>query len=148
MANSYNQTYVHFVFSTKNRNPLIKPEFEKRLWAYIAGIGKQNGFHIITSGGMPDHAHILLELSKTMTIAETIQKIKGVSSKWINDKFYPNREFSWQKGYGAFSIGQSGLKNAIRYIQNQKKHHESKTFKKELKELLNIYNIDYDEKYL
>lgn len=148
MANSYNQTYVHFIFSTKKRKPLIKPDFEKRLWSYIAGIGKQNGFHVITSGGMPDHAHILLELSKTKTISQTIQKIKGSSSKWINDEFYPNREFSWQTGYGAFSIGRSGLKNAIRYIQNQKKHHEYKTFKEEFLELLNTYNVDYDEKYL
>ena len=98
MANSFTQVYIHFVFSTKNREPLIKPEFEKQLWAYIGGIGKQNETHIITCGGMPDHAHILLELSKTMSIAQTIQKIKGVSSKWLNDHHFPNRDFAWQVG--------------------------------------------------
>jgi putative transposase len=97
---------------------------------------------------MPDHAHILLELSKTMSIAKTIQKIKGVSSKWLNDNHFSNRKFAWQVGYGAFSIGHSGLDQAIRYIHNQKKHHEHKSFKEEFIELLQKYNIDYDERYL
>lgn len=148
MANSFNQTYIHFVFSTKNRKPLINPEFEKRLWAYIAGIGKQNGFNVITSGGMPDHAHILVELSKKLTISETVQKIKGPSSKWLNDEFFEHRDFAWQAGYGAFSIGQSGLKNAVRYIQNQKEHHAYKSFKEEFLTLLHAYNVKYDEQYL
>ena len=120
MANTYTQAYLHFIFSTKNRNALIKLEFEKKLWAYIGGIGKQNGTHIITCGGMPDHAHILLEQSKTITIAKTIQKIKRVSAKWLNDHHFPNRDFARQVGYGAFSIGHSGLKQTIRYIHNQK----------------------------
>jgi len=148
MANTYTQAYLHFIFSTKNRKALIKPEFENNLWAYIGGIGKQNGIHIITCGGMPDHAHILLEQSKTMTIAKTIQKIKGISSKWLNDHHFSDRDFAWQIGYGGFSIGHSGLKQAIRYIHNQKKHHEHKTFKEEYIELLQKYDVDYDEKYL
>lgn len=148
MAHSFNQVYIHFVFSTKHRKPLIKPEFEKQLWAYIGGIGKHNGFHIITCGGMPDHAHILLELPKTKTISQTIQKIKGVSSKWLNDHHFPLRNFAWQAGYGAFSIGHSGLKHAIRYIHNQKKHHKHKTFKDEYIDLLEKYNVKYDERYV
>ena len=148
MANTYTQAYLHCVFSTKNRRTLIKAEYEKKLWAYIGGIGKQNGIHIIACGGMPDHAHILLEQSKTITISKTIKKLKDVSSKWLNDHYFPNRDFAWQIGYGAFSIGHSGLKQAIRYIHNQKKHHRHKTFKEEYIELLKKYDIDYDERYL
>lgn len=148
MANSFQQIYIHYVFSTKNRKPLIKPVFEKRLWAYIGGIGREKRFPVIICGGMPDHLHLLVSLNASISISKTIKTIKANSSKWINDNFYEQRQFKWQSGYGAFSVSQSGLSSVNKYIQNQKRHHEQLSFKKEFVQLLKRYHIEYDEKYL
>ncbi|NBC65843.1 MAG: IS200/IS605 family transposase [Bacteroidetes bacterium] len=125
MANSYDQIYVHSIFSTKRRQSLILPHFEKRVWKYISGIGKQKGFPIIAIGGMADHLHVLISISPKISVSKTIQIIKGSSSKWINDNFYQERRnFQWQSGYSALSVSQSGLEKAIRYVRDQKSHHK------------------------
>jgi REP element-mobilizing transposase RayT len=148
MANSYLQVYIHYIFSTKNRKPLIKPEFEKKLFAYIGGIGRKMKTPVLVCGGMPDHIHLVVSLSGTKSVSKTIQEIKSNSSKWINENHVTQQKFAWQRGYGAFSLGQSGLKNATRYIQNQKEHHKHKTFKEEYIEFLERYKIEYDEQYV
>ncbi len=148
MANSFRQVYIHYVFSTKKREPLIKPKLEKKLYAYIGGIGRELKGPILACGGMPDHIHLVVSMSATKSVSKTIQVIKSNSAKWINEHHFNDKEFTWQRGYGAFSLGQSGLINAVRYIQNQKKHHKHKTFKEEYIQLLERYQIDYDEQYL
>lgn len=149
MGSSYHHSYTHFVFSTKHRKPLILPDYEKRLWSYICGIGKNNGYQIVSIGGVEDHLHILLSLSTTKSISKTIQEIKGNSSKWMNDTFYTvDRRFNWQKGYGSFFVCKSGIDKVEKYIQNQKEHHKKMTFKEEFKWFLDYYEIEYDERYL
>lgn len=148
MADSYRKVYIHYVFSTKQRQPIIKPEFEKKLWSYIGGIGREIKCPVLACGGMPDHVHLLISISSTSSISKTIQVIKANSSRWLNEMFFESNKFKWQAGYGAFSISQSGLKSAIRYIQNQKTHHEKMTFKEEYVRLLKKYNVEYNEKYL
>ncbi len=149
MANSYTQIYIHYIFSTKNREPLILPEYENRLWRYIAGIGKNHGIPVICAGGVADHLHLLVTISSTISVSKTIQLFKGNSSKWMNDIFYPDtREFQWQSGYGAFSVSHSGVEGVEWYIRNQKKHHEKMTFREEYIWFLNKYGIEYDERYL
>jgi len=148
MANSYTKIYIHFVFCTKYREPLIRPEFELRIWKYIGGIARSNNMNALRVGGVADHIHALISIPSTITIAKAIQLIKGGSSKWINDHFFEHRSFRWQKGYGAFSVSESGVPSVIRYIANQKKHHKTKTFKREYRALLEKYNVDYDERYV
>jgi len=142
MNQAFYQLYVHYVFSTKKRLPLIKPNFEKRLWAYIAGIGKKYGVHVIQAGGTADHIHLLVSMPPEMTIAKAIQLMKGNSSKWVNDTFYPaDRQFKWQTGYAAFSVGQSHLKKVKLYIINQKKRHQKMTYSEEYIKLMKVYKI-------
>lgn len=149
MANSYHQIYIHYIFSTKNRQPLIQSHFEKRLWKYIAGIGNHQGYPIISVGGMADHLHLLVSISPKISVSKTIQSIKGSSSKWINDNFYSQkRNFRWQSGYSAFSVSQSGLNATLSYIQNQKKHHKKMDFKVEYQGFLKKYEVKWDEKYI
>lgn len=140
MSHTYSSILIHYVFSTKERCPLIPAELKARLWPYIAGIARLNKFRAIAVGGMEDHAHALVSLPTTITIAKAIQLIKGGSSKWINDHLQ-NRSFAWQDGYAAFSIGVSQVDNTVRYIQNQEQHHAKMRFDEELLRMLERHGI-------
>src|SRR5689334_11649872 len=131
MAHSFTSSLFHCTFSTKDRRNLITPDLQDRLWPYIGGIARDNGMKALAVGGVEDHAHVLLSLASTMAIAKAIQLIKGGSSKWVHDEFPKHKDFAWQEGYGAFSIGISQRETTIVYIQNQREHHKKTTFKEE-----------------
>jgi putative transposase len=97
---------------------------------------------------MPDHVHILFGMRPGQSLPDLLQDIKGSSSKWINERMFIKGKFSWQEGYGAFSYGKSQLPQIIKYIENQREHHQKKTFLLEYKEFLDAFGIEYDEKYL
>jgi REP element-mobilizing transposase RayT len=111
----------HCVFSTKNRLPSIPPETKTRLWPYIGGIARTNNMKALAVGGMRDHIHLLLSLPPTITIAKAIQLTKAGSSKWMHEQ--GAKQFEWQVGYGAFTIGISQMLGTVNYIRNQAKHH-------------------------
>lgn len=119
---------------------LIPAELKHKLWPYIAGIARMNQFKAIAVGGMQDHAHVLLSLPTTITVAKAVQLIKGGSSKWINDHL-PDRSFVWQDGYAAFTAGISQLQTTIRYIENQERHHARMSFDEELVRMLERHGI-------
>lgn len=148
MANTFTQIYVHIVFSVKGRQNLIQKSWKDELHKYICGVvnGKEQKVYAI--GGMADHIHLLVSIKPTISISDLVRDIKANSSKWINEKQYVVGKFQWQEGFGAFSYGQSQLDIVITYINNQEQHHEQKTFKDEYIELLQRFNIIYDEKYL
>jgi len=148
MAQSLSQLYVHIVFSTKNRFPFIKEDIDDELYAYIGGIIKQYKGIPIMINGVSDHIHILSSLPRTISISKFIEEIKKNSSKWIKTKGNEYSNFSWQNGYGAFSVSSSKVDVVMKYIENQKNHHTKHGFKDELLLFLNEYNIEYDEKYL
>jgi REP-associated tyrosine transposase len=148
MANSYISCYLHVVFSTKGRVPSIDPDLQKRLWPYMGGIARENGIKALSIGGEADHAHLLLSLPATITIAKTAQLINGGSSKWIHDAFSDKRNFAWQEGYGAFSVNVSILEETIRYIERQKEHHRKKSFQEEYIGFLKKHGIEDDERYI
>jgi putative transposase len=140
MSHTYFSILVHCVFSTEERRSTIPAELKARLWPYMAGIARLNKFKALAAGGMQDHAHVLVSLPTTMTVAKAVQLIKGGSSKWINDHL-EKRSFSWQDGYSAFSIGVSHLENTIRYIDNQEQHHSKMGFDEELERMLERHGI-------
>ena len=148
MANTYTQIYLHIVFSVKGRQNLIQNKWKDELHKYICGITNGKEQKIYAIGGMPDHIHILVSIKPNMTISELVRDIKANSSKWINEKGLINGKFQWQEGFGAFSYAQSQLDNVIAYINNQEQHHQKKTFKDEYLDLLQKFNVEYDEKYL
>jgi putative transposase len=136
------------VFSTKERRRLITPALQERLWPFLGGIARQNDMKALAVGGVEDHVHLLLSLPATVAIAKAMQLIKGGSSKWIHETFPDQRLFAWQEKYGAFSVSVSQLDTVINYIENQREHHRTKTFKEEFLELLKKHRIEYDERYL
>ena len=148
MANTYINILIHTVFSTKNRESWLSSSLRERLYPYMCGIARENGLKVLCIGGTDNHIHILLSLDSTTSIAKAMQLIKGGSSKWVHETFPELRLFSWQEGYGAFSIGISNVDETKKYIENQEKHHKKESFRDEYLKFLRKNNIDFDEKYL
>jgi REP-associated tyrosine transposase len=148
MANTYTSIYVHYVFSTKNREPMIAGSIKERLWAFMGGIARENRMKALRIGGMADHIHLLVSMPAAISIAKGIQLIKGGSSAWVHGTFPEMQQFAWQEGYGAFSVGISQLADTISYIENQEEHHRHKNFQEEYLTFLKRHEIVCDEKYL
>jgi len=148
MAQSLSKILLHLVFSTKNRANIIPKEIENKLHAYLAGICRANDSNAFRVGGTANHVHIACTLPRTMTISQLLEEIKKSSSKWIKDQHTDCKNFSWQAGYGAFSLGQSQLETLINYIDRQHEHHHDMTFENELLKILQKYQIEYDEQYI
>lgn len=147
MSQSLANLMVHLVFSTKNREQLICADMELRLYSYLSAIAKNINISIIEKGGMPDHVHLLINLSRTITLGQTVQQLKAGSSRFMKE-ISPTRDFSWQRGYGAFSVSPSQKSHVINYIKNQKKHHLYNSFQDEYRKLLIKHEIIFDEKYI
>jgi REP element-mobilizing transposase RayT len=148
MANTYSQVYLHIVFAVKGRQNLIRAVIREELHKYITGIVTNRDQKLISIFCMPDHSHLLIGLKPSISISDLVRDIKAGSSKFINDKKLIKGKFSWQEGFGVFSYSRSQIDTVIKYIQNQEKHHNKKSFKEEYIELLERFAIEYDEKYL
>jgi REP element-mobilizing transposase RayT len=148
MANTYTSLHYHIVFSTKNREQWITPNIEQRVWEFIGGIARSHRMTALQVGGVDDHIHALVTAPPTIAPFQIAQFLKGASSKWIHEEIPTLRSFSWQDGYGAFTVSKSDIPSVIRYIQNQREHHKTITFQEEYLEFLKMNNIAYDERYL
>ena len=148
MANSFLSLQVHVVFSTKNRERWISPQVECEVWAYLSGIIKNQGGKALQIGGIEDHVHVLLAIPATLALSNLVKSIKGDSSKWISQTWPSMREFRWQDGYGAFTVGQSQIADTIFYIKNQRQHHQRKSFEEEYKAFLKVHGIEAEDKYI
>jgi len=148
MPQSLSNILVRLTFSTKDRRPDIHPDVEADLHGYLASICRDQGCPAIEVGGTEDHVHICFRLSPTIAIADLVEEVKKSSSKWIKTRGDGYHSFSWQAGYGAFSIGQSGLHALRSYVATQRKHHAKRDFKAEFRALLRKYQIEYDEQYV
>ncbi len=148
MPQSLSSVLIHLVFSTKNRESFIAPAIEQELYPYMATILRALKSPSLAIDGTADHVHILFSLGRVLRIADLVEEVKTGSSKWIKTKGPAFRNFHWQKGYGAFSIGQSNVAALKRYIHGQKQHHRRVTFKDEYRKFLKRYDIEYDERYV
>jgi putative transposase len=149
MPQALSATYLHVIFSTKERRPFLRdPVLRNRLHEYLGGVSKQLDCHPVRIGGVEDHVHLLCRLSRTISMAEWIKELKRVSSLWIKQADSAFRDFAWQGGYAAFSVSVSNLQRVERYIANQESHHRRMSFQDELRLLLEKHKIEWDERYL
>ena len=147
MPSTHLSLHYHLIFSTKERVASMQSDWRGRLHAYLGGIVNDLGGMPVTIGGVEDHVHLLIGLRATHRLADVLREIKSVSSKWVHEEL--NKPlFSWQEGYGAFTVSPSQLDAVKRYIANQEEHHHKKTFQEEYLEFLKLSGIEYDEKYL
>jgi putative transposase len=138
----------HIIFSTKNREPLLMPQWTTRLYEYIGGTVRAKGGSLVAAGGMPDHIHLSVSVGRQMSIAEVVRDIKSNSSRWIHETIANLRGFAWQSGYGAFSVSRSNLDDVKRYIASQQEHHRVRSFQEEFLEFLRRHELEYDERYI
>lgn len=129
MGQSLSQIYIHIIFSTKKRKPLILPEVEKELHAFLGGICNRLDSTPLKIGGTANHVHILCKLSKKVALMKLLEDVKSHSSSWVKTKSDKLKNFYWQDGYGAFSVNPAEVDVVINYIANQKEHHKQKSFK-------------------
>ena len=140
--------HLHCVWSTKNRAPFLDSDLRDRLWPYLGGIARENKMKALAVGGVTDHVHILISLPGTLSASKAIQLLKGNSSKWIHETFPKSASFGWQEGFGAFSIGVSGIEATISYIRNQEEHHCTRTFREEFIMMIRKHGLEYEERML
>ena len=148
MPQSLAKVYLHVIFSSKNREPLLNDEWRDELFRVIGGATNNLGCQSLVVGGVTDHVHILFQLGRTITIADAIGKIKSTSSSWVNQNHAGQMPFHWQAGYAVFSVSQSNVDAVREYIRQQAKHHATQSFQDELREWLRRYEIEWDERYV
>ena len=148
MPNTYTQIHIQVIFAVRNRQALIRPEWEDDLFKYITGIIQSYDHKMLIINGTVDHIHLLIGFRPTQALSDLIRAVKSSSSKWINESKFVKSKFSWQEGFGAFSYSKSQLKNVIRYIENQKEHHKKQLFIDEYIEFLEAFEIKYNRKFI
>lgn len=115
--------YLHLVWATWDRLPLITPEIERRLHRNIESEARKMGCTVLALNGMPDHVHLVVSFPTTITIADLVKQVKGVSSHFVNETLKPESQFKWQGSYGAFTVSRRELEKVIGYVKHQKDHH-------------------------
>jgi putative transposase len=149
MAQSYTNLIYHIVFSTKNREPIIVEPMKSRLYEYIGGTIRKLGGISLAINGMSDHIHVLTKLRADKSVSNVLRDLKANSSGWMHDVFPELKDFSWQNGYGAFTVSVSQVDKVKMYIANQEKHHQKiGTFRDEFIKLLVANEVEFEEKYL
>jgi putative transposase len=133
MPQSLSLVIVHLIFSTKDREPWIKPDMRPRLHAYMAEVARGQGCLAYRVGGMTDHVHLALTLPRTVTQSDLVKELKTSSNHWLEKQDAGYSAFAWQRGYGMFSIGKSQLPALMEYIDNQEEHHRTRTFQEEFR---------------
>jgi putative transposase len=148
MPQSLSKLYVHLIFSTQHREPLLIPSVRGSLHAYLATVLKNQDCPALKIGGTSDHAHLLFRLSKNLGLADVVEKLKTSSSKWLKTQARTLRSFHWQNGYGGFSVSPAEVDSVAAYIEGQEEHHRTVSFQDEYRSFLQEYEVEYDERYV
>ncbi len=148
MPQSFVSAHYHVMFSTKARTASIDGAWRERLYEYVGGILRELKSPLLAAGGIPDHVHLLVSLSKELAISDAMRVVKTHSSGWIHDTFPSAHDFAWQAGYGAFTVSYSNLSRVKQYIANQAEHHRARDFKDEFRVFLRRHGIEFDERYI
>ncbi len=143
MSHSFTKIWIHAVFSTKERSPLIINELEDKLHLHIKNNFKsQFECEVRAINGMAEHVHVVFRLNPNFSIIDIMKYIKGESSHWVNSENFIESKFAWQTGYSAFSVSESMLEAVIKYVNNQKEHHKKVTFQEEYDLFMKKYGND------
>ncbi|MCX5690940.1 MAG: IS200/IS605 family transposase [Planctomycetota bacterium] len=147
MGATLTKILIHITFSTKHRRSLLTPRNEPDLYAYVGGICRSMDSKLIAMNGPADHVHLLVDLSKCVTLADLLLNIKRDSSRWMHNDG-GMKDFAWQTGYFGFSIGESTVDAVKAYIANQKEHHKTVDFKDEMRSLMRKYRMEWNEQFV
>ena len=147
MPQSLARLLVHLIFSTKNRVPFLQtPELRSEVHAYLTSTLRGLDCEPVQVGGVADHVHLLFGLSRTISLADLVKNLETSSTKMMSENGH--RDFSWQTGYGAFSVSESNKSSVVAYITDQELHHRKMTFQEEIRTLLKKHSVRFDERYI
>jgi putative transposase len=148
MPQSLSLIVLHIIFSTQERFPCLGPSVRPRLHAYLADVARGLGCDCYRAGGVADHVHLAVRLSRTVTVAGLVEELKTASSKWLKTQQAELGGFSWQRGYGAFSVAPADIDAVVAYIDTQEEHHRTRSFQDEYRAFLKKYDITFNEQYV
>lgn len=148
MPQSLSLVIVHVIFSTKERRPFLDPDTRPKLHGYLATVARNADCEAYRVGGVADHVHLAIRLSRTITIAKLVEKLKTASSKWVKPQSPAFAAFSWQRGYACFSVDPADLDSLCAYIDGQEEHHKTRRFQDEFRMFLKKYGVEYGEAYV
>lgn len=148
MSQSLCKIYLHVIFHIKTASPAVLDEDLERVHAYIGQLVNSTKCTNIWVDGVEDHVHVLCLLGRETSPAQLLEEIKRNSSRWIKSLSSHYKTFAWQGGYAVFSVSQSVVDKTLAYIKNQRDHHKKTTFQDEYKQFLELYNVQYDERYV
>jgi REP element-mobilizing transposase RayT len=148
MPDTFSQIYLQFVFAVKGRQSLIAKQHKEELHKYMTGLVQNRKAKMLAVHCMPDHAHIFVGFKPSVLISDFVKEIKVESNEFINNKKWISGRFAWQEGYGVFSYSHSHIDRVVKYVMKQETHHHKKTFRQEYHELLEKFQVSFDEKYL
>jgi putative transposase len=141
MPHSYNKIWIHAIFATKEREPLIRLETEQIIYEHIKEQLIELGCLVRIINGMPEHVHLLFLLNPQKAITDILKQVKGNTSHWINEQDLIKEKFAWQTGYAAYSVSESQLEKVYNYILNQKQHHKKKSFTQEFEDFIKLHGF-------
>ena len=149
MPQSLSAVFIHVVFSTKHRRSFLRPDtLRAEMHQYLGGVSKRLDCPPLVVGGTDDHIHALCQLGRSVSQADWIKELRRASSLWAKEHEPTLTEFSWQSGYGAFSVSMSNIDSVKQYIAEQEHHHRKTSFQDEFRALLRKHGIEWDERYL
>lgn len=146
MADTYSQIYIHLVFAVEHRQSLIADEWREDLHRLITKIVQNHDQIMVRINSMPDHAHLLIAVDPTIAIADLVREIKTGSARFVNKNDWIQGRFTWQEGFGAFSVSKSQVERTIEYIKQQQDHHQTTSFQNEYIQFLDLCGMDYDDR--
>jgi len=148
MPQSLSHVIIHLVWSTKHRERNLTPEVRPALHAYLATVARNMDCPCYRVNGVEDHFHLAVRLSRTVAQAALVEELKTSSSKWLKTQAPHLVEFTWQRGYAAFSVYYKEVERLLAYIDGQEEHHRKVGFQDEYRTLLKEHDIEFDERYV
>ncbi len=148
MPNTYTQIYIHVIIVVKGRKCLIPGDRKNQLYKYITGIIQNKNHKLIVINGVSNHIHMLIGMNPSESLSNLMKEVKRCATNYINEQKWLKGKFAWQAGFGAFSYSRSQLDKVVKYIQSQEKHHQRKSFMEEYVELLEMFEVEFDSRYI
>jgi len=140
---SYSRVWLHLVWATLERRRLLDKPAAARLSAHLHDYAREKGIYMKINFVNPDHVHALVDLPTNSSIEDMMQLFKGGSSHWVNEQNLVAGKFGWGRGYGVFSVSESGVADVCAYIANQEEHHCKRGFVEELKLFVERYGLEW-----
>jgi len=140
---SYSKVWIHLVWGTLGREPMLSKSAAAKASVWLTRYAVEKKIYLKANYFNADHVHALIDLPTNLCIEDLVQLFKGASSHWINEQQLVPGKFSWGRGYGVFSVSESGVGEVADYIANQEEHHRKRSFTDELKLFVERYGLEW-----